>query len=142
MKKENYVSGEVEDLLINDFKNENKHQSHIWFGRTVVLYRLLIKIFKYKIESNLDINFNNRLEYLFDNYKILRDKNILSLEEIKNIEKFMELLPNVKLTPEKIEYKESSEEQFMYVGMSIAEYLEKSSFVTDFFHMKKNIENF
>lgn len=141
MKKENYVLEEVENILVHDFM-ENSLEQGMWLSRSIALYVLLIKIFKYKIESNLDINFNNRLEYLFDNYKILRDKNILSLEEIKNIEKFMELLPNVKLNPEKIEYKESAEEQFMYVGMSIAEYLEKSSFVTDFFHMKKNIENF
>lgn len=143
MKKENYVSDELQDIFINNFKlhYEDTNQ-RLWFGRSVLLYILLIRIFKYKMENNIEINFNNTLEYLFDNYQILKEKELLSLEEIKNFEKFMELIPGVKLTPGKIEYKESSEEQFMYVGMSIAEYLEKSSFVTDFFHVQKNIENF
>jgi len=141
MQKENYVSGEVENILVHDFM-ENSLEQGMWIGRSIVLYVLLIKIFKYKIESNIGIDFNNSIKYLFDNYKILNDKNLLSLEEIKNYEEFLKNISGVELMPEKIKYSELSEELFMYIGMSITEYLSKSSFVKDFFHMQKNIENF
>lgn len=141
MKKENYVSEEIENILVNDFIINNPNQG-IWLGRSVVLYILLIKIFKYKMENKIDINFNNSIEYLFDNYKILKDKNLLSLEEIDNFEEIITNHPGVKLTNEKIEYSISAEENFMYAGMSISQYLKESSFVTDFFYMRKNIENF
>lgn len=141
MKKENYVSEEIENILVNDFIINNPNQG-IWLGRSVVLYILLIKIFKYKMENKIDINFNNSIEYLFDNYKILKDKNLLSLEEIDNFEEIITNHSGVKLTNEKIEYSISAEENFMYAGMSISQYLKESSFVTDFFYMRKNIENF
>ncbi len=143
MKKENYVSDELQDIFINNFKlhYEDTNQ-RLWFGRSVLLYILLIRIFKYKMENNIEINFNNTLEYLFDNYQILKEKELLSLEEIKNFEKFIKQLGSVNLINAKIEYSVSAEEHFMYAGMNITQYLKESSFLTDFFYMQKNIENF
>lgn len=77
MKKYNYVSEELEQILINDFiLNNEESNDGVWFDRLATLYKVLIRLFKYQIENNNQINFDSSLEYLLENYQILKNKKL------------------------------------------------------------------
>jgi len=141
MPKENYVSEEIENILVNDFII-NSIAQNTWLGSYAELYVIYTRIFKYQIETNSEIKICDSLDLFLDNYKILKEKNLLSLEEIKIFEEFIKRLPSFNLITRKIENHVLAEEHLLHMCMVLTKYLNKSSFVKDFFHMQKNIENF
>lgn len=142
MQKENYVSEELENVFINDFINSGYVSDNFWKGRVVMLYALCIRIFKYQMETNTEINFNNSLEFFLENYEILKTKNLLSVSEIESFNKMIESFPALYVILGKIKYNEKTSENYNYLSMSIEVYLKENNFLIDFFRIKNDIENF
>lgn len=142
MQKENYVSEDIEKVFINDFINSECVSDNFWKGRVVMLYGLYIRIFKYQMETNTEINFNNSLEFFLENYEILKTKNLLSVSEIESFNKMIESFPALYVILGKIKYNEKTSENYMYLSMGIEGYLKENNFLIDFFRIKNDIENF
>ncbi len=134
--QKDYISKNVEELLKNDFLYFFKEFDQLWIQRSLVLYTCIMRILKYiSIKNNFN-EFYTDLDYFLNMYNELKEKELLSEDEILNFENYLNNLN------ENFDNFEDPSDKYSFICMHIEEYLNKSNFVLDFFKLEREIKNF
>lgn len=134
--KKDYISKNVEELFKNDFLYFFKELESIWIERSLELYICIMRILKYISINNNFNEFYTDLDYFLNMYKELKEKGLLSTEEILYFENYL-----INLNAD-FNYFEDPADKYSFICMHIEEYLNQSNFVLDFFRLEREIENF
>ncbi len=134
--KKDYISKNVEELFKNDFLYFFKKLESIWIERSLPLYTCIMRILKYISINNNFNDFYTDLDYFLNMYKELKEKELLSPDEIFKFENYLINL-NADFT-----YFEDPSDKHSFICMHIEEYLNQSNFVLDFFKLEREIKNF
>lgn len=142
--QKDYISKNVEEILKTDFINFYKEYDPFWLEKSLDLYICMIRILKHiSIQNNFN-EFNTDLDYILNMYNELKEKRLLSVDEINIFEKYLESLSeNVnEQSGIMFHYFKSKEERYIYFCRYIYEYLSSSNFLLDFFKLEREIKNF
>lgn len=134
--KKDYISKNVEELLKTDFLYFFKELDQLWIERSLVLYICVIRILKYISINNNFNEFYTDLDYFVNMYNELKEKELLSTDEILKFENYLINL-NADFT-----HFEDPADKYSFICMHIEEYLNQSNFVLDFFKLEREIKNF
>jgi len=134
--KKDYISKNVEELLKNDFLYFFKELDQFWIKRSLELYICIMRILKYLSINNNFTEFYTNLDYFLNMYNELKEKGLLSTDEILCFENYL-----INLNGNFTNFEDPSD-KYSFLCMHIEEYLNQSNFVLDFFKLEREIENF